>query len=248
MAYRRSALEAVGGFDERFPRAYREDADLALRMARRGWRLVRGERRTVHPVRPDADLWTSVRRQAGNADDRLMDVLHGPSVARAGVRAAGRAAPPRAHLRRRRGRRRPGRRRPPAAAAIAGAIWAARTLAFAWRRIAPGPRTLPEVRAMLVTSAAIPPVAAWHALRGRLRAPALARTGGPHERPAAVLFDRDDTIIRDVPYNGDPRGWPRCPAPRWRWHGCGPRGYRWGSSPTRAGSPAGGSRPRRWTR
>jgi HAD superfamily hydrolase (TIGR01662 family) len=204
MAYRRSALEAVGGFDERFPRAYREDADLALRTARRGWRLVRGERRTVHPVRPDADLWTSVRRQAGNADDRLMDVLHGRAwrarasapqgalprhlrTCAAGVAAAGLAAAGR-----------------PRAAAIAGAIWATRTLAFAWRRIAPGPRTLPEVRAMLVTSAAIPPVAAWHALRGRLRAPALARTGGPHERPAAVLFDRDDTIIRDVPYNGDP--------------------------------------------
>ena len=35
MAYRRTALEAVNGFDERFPRAYREDADLALRSADR---------------------------------------------------------------------------------------------------------------------------------------------------------------------------------------------------------------------
>ena len=33
MAYRRAALAAVGGFDERFPRAYREDADLALRVS-----------------------------------------------------------------------------------------------------------------------------------------------------------------------------------------------------------------------
>ncbi len=31
MAYRRCALEEVAGFDERFPRAFREDADLALR-------------------------------------------------------------------------------------------------------------------------------------------------------------------------------------------------------------------------
>src|SRR4051794_38669286 len=31
LAYRRSALAAVGGFDERFPRAFREDSDLALR-------------------------------------------------------------------------------------------------------------------------------------------------------------------------------------------------------------------------
>ena len=35
MAYRRTALEAVGGFDERFPRAFREDADLALRVRAR---------------------------------------------------------------------------------------------------------------------------------------------------------------------------------------------------------------------
>ena len=32
IAYRRAALAAVGGFDERFPRAYREDADLGLRV------------------------------------------------------------------------------------------------------------------------------------------------------------------------------------------------------------------------
>ncbi|MEJ7704730.1 MAG: glycosyltransferase [Geodermatophilaceae bacterium] len=34
MAYRRDALAAVGGFDERFLRAFREDADLALRVQR----------------------------------------------------------------------------------------------------------------------------------------------------------------------------------------------------------------------
>ncbi len=39
MAFRRSALEAVGGFDERFPRAYRVDADLALRLTTAGYRL-----------------------------------------------------------------------------------------------------------------------------------------------------------------------------------------------------------------
>ncbi|MFG1964978.1 glycosyltransferase family 2 protein [Nonomuraea sp. NPDC049028] len=78
MAYRRSALEATGGFDERFPRAYREDADLALRMLSAGHRLVRGERVTVHPVRDDG-FWSSVRFQRGNADDALMRRLHGPS-------------------------------------------------------------------------------------------------------------------------------------------------------------------------
>ena len=40
MAYRRDVLAAVGGFDERFPRAYREDADLGLRVTAAGWRIV----------------------------------------------------------------------------------------------------------------------------------------------------------------------------------------------------------------
>jgi hypothetical protein len=36
MTYRRAALTEAGGFDERFPRAYREDADLALRVRDHG--------------------------------------------------------------------------------------------------------------------------------------------------------------------------------------------------------------------
>ncbi|MFG1703267.1 glycosyltransferase family 2 protein [Nonomuraea sp. M3C6] len=77
MAYRRAVLESVGGFDERFPRAYREDAELALRVSRAGHRLVKGERVTEHPVREDG-FWASVRSQRGNADDALMRRLHGP--------------------------------------------------------------------------------------------------------------------------------------------------------------------------
>ncbi|MFB9319993.1 glycosyltransferase family 2 protein, partial [Cryptosporangium minutisporangium] len=76
IAYRASALTAVGGFDERFRRAFREDADLALRVQDAGWELVMGRRTTVHPVRID-DAFASVRAQAGNADDVLMTRLHG---------------------------------------------------------------------------------------------------------------------------------------------------------------------------
>ena len=71
MAYRRSVLEEVGGFDERFPSAFREDAELALRVLRAGYRIERGGRRTEHPV-GEAGFWTSVRLQRGNADDVLM--------------------------------------------------------------------------------------------------------------------------------------------------------------------------------
>src|SRR3954467_2593446 len=42
LVYRRAALAAVGGFDERFPRAFREDSDLALRVMDTGSRLIRG--------------------------------------------------------------------------------------------------------------------------------------------------------------------------------------------------------------
>jgi histidinol-phosphate phosphatase family protein len=76
MAFRRRALVRVGGFDERFGRAYREDADLALRLLAAGAELVRGDREVIHPVRPEP-RWASVRAQRGNADDALMARLHG---------------------------------------------------------------------------------------------------------------------------------------------------------------------------
>jgi histidinol-phosphate phosphatase family protein len=54
---------------------------------------------------------------------------------------------------------------------------------------------------MLLTSAAIPFVASWHSLRGGWR----HRRAQPWRgAPDLVLFDRDGTLIRDVPYNGDP--------------------------------------------
>ena len=168
MAYRRRVLEAVGGFDERFPRAYREDCDLALRVTTAGWELTRGRRRTLHPVRA-ADPFVSVRLQAGNADDVLMRALHG-----AGWRERG-GVPL-------------GRRRfhlattiagvlgvllaatgPRSAAALSAACWLAGTAEFAWRRIEPGPRTREEVFAMVVTSLAVPPVCTWQWLKGAWR-------------------------------------------------------------------------------
>ncbi|TDD30198.1 HAD-IIIA family hydrolase, partial [Actinomadura sp. KC06] len=196
MAYRRSVLEELGGFDERFRRAYREDADLALRALDAGYGLVLGGRRVTHPVRP-AGFWASVRAQAGNADDVLMWRVHGRSWrARAGegrgllrrhavTTAAGLAAltaPRRPH------------------GMAAGAIWGVLTARFAYERIRPGPRTPEEIVKMAVTSAVIPPVAVWHRVRGLIVHRGARRWDGPW----AVLFDRDDTLIRDVPYNGDP--------------------------------------------
>src|SRR5436190_499190 len=71
LCVRRAALVSVGGFDERFPRAYREDADLALRLMDAGWTLHRGARAVEHPI-GRARPWVSVAKQAGNADDVVM--------------------------------------------------------------------------------------------------------------------------------------------------------------------------------
>jgi histidinol-phosphate phosphatase family protein len=200
MAYRRSALAAVGGFDERFPRAYREDADIGLRLTEAGFEIRRGRRHVLHPVRP-ASAGVSLRLQAGNADDALMRALHGrgwrdragASRGRLPVHAATTAAGGLALAALATGHGR--------TAAAAAAAWAGATAHLAWKRIAPGPRTRAEVLTMAWTSALMPPVAVLHRLRGELR----ARGGAdPQRRLAAVLLDRDGTLVEDVPYNGDP--------------------------------------------
>ncbi|HWB73014.1 MAG TPA: HAD-IIIA family hydrolase [Egibacteraceae bacterium] len=202
LAYRRAALAAAGGFDERFTRAYREDAELALRLVDRGWRIVAGLRGVTHPVRP-ADFWVSVRLQAGNADDALMRALHGrgwrtragaPQGRRArhlAVTGAGIAALAGLLLGR------------PRVAAAGAAAWLAGTAELAWARIAPGPRDRREVLTMLVTSAVLPAAASLHWAAGWWRV--WRRVGrGPAAVPAAVLLDRDGTLVEDVPYNGEP--------------------------------------------
>ena len=200
MAFRRTALVRAGGFDERFRRAYREDADLALRLQAFGWSLVQGARVVDHPVRP-ASRWVSVRTQAGNADDALMRRLHGSDWRRRAGAPRGRfprhAATTLAAVTALAGVL----ARRPVVARLGAAAWLAGTVEFAAARILPGPRTPGEVLTMAATSVAIPPAAVAHRLRGELA----ARRAGPLPTPgAAVLFDRDGTLVHDVPYNGDP--------------------------------------------
>ncbi|WP_459546658.1 glycosyltransferase family 2 protein [Nocardia sp. X0981] len=203
MVYRRSALAAVGGFDERFPRAFREDADLAMRVRLAGYTITRGARITVHPVRASGPL-ASVRAQRGNADNALMRRKYG------------------AHWRRRIGE---SHRRLPrhvlttvagvaaVALGVAGcrrsalgfaAIWTVLTGEFAAARIVPGPRTPAEIARMTVTSVLIPPAACWYRLRGELHhrhvprpavyAPLSART----ESPEAARPDRSATAREEL--------------------------------------------------
>jgi hypothetical protein len=168
MAVRRAALDEIGGFDERFPRAYREDTDLALRLLEAGWRLTVGDRRVRHPVR-EAPWWISMAQQRGNADDVLLERLHGRDWRRRIEAAEGASSsyPLTTVLgvgallalasRRRR------------VATAAATAWALRTARFWWARSAPGPRSAGELAAMAVTSATIPPVACYHRLRGVVR-------------------------------------------------------------------------------
>jgi len=185
MAYRREVLAAVGGFDERFPRAYREDADLGLRVHAAGWRMATGERRVAHPVRPAGPL-VSVRLQAGNADDVLMAAIHGPAWREVAGAPLGRA-------------RRHAAVCAAAAAALAGAAtgrrwllasggaaWAAGTAELALARIAPGPRGAREVAVMVSTSVLIPPAATYHRLRGLVRRRSLLGDAARAPRPARV--------------------------------------------------------------
>jgi glycosyltransferase involved in cell wall biosynthesis len=169
LAVRRPALATVGGFDQRFRRAYREDADLALRLLDAGYALAVGERRSAHPVRP-APWWVSLRAQAGNADDQLMRRLHGSGWRqRAGAppgrlprhlatTAAGLCAVASALT---------GRKR---RALALSALWLAGTAEFAAARLTPGPWTPGEVATMVTTSVLVPPLATAHWLRGLVQA------------------------------------------------------------------------------
>ena len=206
MAYRTDVLRRVGGFDEgsRGPSGKTPTSHCAS--STRATALVRGERRTQHPVRP-AGWWASLQQQRGNADDVRMDRVHGRGWRHRAEAPLGRrpvhllttafavTVPVAWAL----------RRRKVAAAAAAG--WSILTADFSWRRIRPGPRDPVEVLKMLTTSAAIPPAATWHWTRALLRIgrrPRASTGSGASRRPAAVLVDRDGTLVRDVPYNGDP--------------------------------------------
>jgi cellulose synthase/poly-beta-1,6-N-acetylglucosamine synthase-like glycosyltransferase len=162
MAYRTAALRESGGFDERFPRAFREDAELAFRVRRKGWTLQRGSRSTTHPVRAEGP-WVSLRTQRGNADDALLRRLYGRDwrsrleippgrrVRHTLITAAGLvalASGPRRWTR------------------LAAAVWALGTAEFVVARVRPGPAELREVATMLATSVVIPPLAVGHWLRG----------------------------------------------------------------------------------
>lgn len=160
-------LAHVGGFDERFKRAWREDSDLQFTLLEHGGRIVHVPDAVVlHPVRP-ARWGVSVALQKNMLFDALLYKKHprlyrrkiAPGaplryylvVAALAVALAGTAA---GHER---------------LAALAGSLWLAFTLAFAVRRLHGTRWTPSHVAEMVVTSAAIPPLAVFWRLAGAWR-------------------------------------------------------------------------------
>lgn len=164
---RRDALERVGGFDERFTRAWREDSDLQFRLEDQPGGVARCERAVVlHPVREEP--WgVSLRQQRNAAFEALLYAKHPRRYRR-------RAAPgvpwryyaivvltllaPAAAL----------AGAPAVSGASTGAA-AALVLGFAWDRLRETVHTPRHVGEMLATSALIPFLSVYWRLRGALR-------------------------------------------------------------------------------
>lgn len=166
--YRLDALRMVGGFDERYPTAWREDSDLHFAVLDRG-----GECRScdeavvVHPVRPAACWGVSLRQQRNNLSEALLFKKY-PALYRRLIRprpawryyasvAALAAAPAAAAA---------GLWRAAGAAALA---WLGLTLHLAWQRLRRTSRRPAHVAEMLATSALIPPLALFWHWRGAIR-------------------------------------------------------------------------------
>ncbi|MGA0612759.1 glycosyltransferase family 2 protein [Caldimonas sp. KR1-144] len=164
---RRDALQAVGGFDERFERPWREDSDLQFRIERELGPVGRCEQAIVsHPVRPER-FGVSLRQQKNALYDALLYSKH-PLEYRRRIR-----------------------RTPPwayyvvvgatllgitcALAGLGGPAWGLGGMAlalvgrFAAQRLRQGLLTLRHVAEMLWTSALIPFLSVYWRLRGAWR-------------------------------------------------------------------------------
>lgn len=163
---RRSALALVGGFDERFARAWREDSDLMFALMQFVGPVVAAPlAKVVHPVRP-APWGVSIGQQAKVYFDALLYKKY-RRLYRSRIRpippwnyyvaVLALLATPVALLAGSTG-----------LAALAAAVWLGITARFFWQRMR-GASTRPShVLEMLVTSIAIPPVSLYWRLRGAL--------------------------------------------------------------------------------
>jgi GT2 family glycosyltransferase len=164
---RRDALEAVGGFDERFTAAWREDSDLHFALLERGLTVARAPAAVlVHPVRPGR--WgVSLGQQRKSQFNALLYRKH-PALYRRRIQAG---APWSSYaavaaLAAALGGAAAGR---PGLALAATAAWVFLTARFCARRLRGTSHAPGHVAEMLVTSALVPPLSVYWRLRGALQ-------------------------------------------------------------------------------
>ena len=163
---RKSALFAVGGFDERFRAAWREDSDLFFSLLDHGRVAAAPRAVVVHPVRP-ARWGVSLAQQRKVLFDALLFKKH-PRLYREKIRPA----PPWAYyaivssLLAGLAAFTAGW---PLVGALALAAWLTLTARFCRRRLANSSRAARHVLEMIVTSVAIPPLAVFWRLAGAFK-------------------------------------------------------------------------------
>jgi glycosyltransferase involved in cell wall biosynthesis len=164
--YRRSVLEQVGGFDERFSTAWREDSDLFFTVRERNYSLAWATGAlVVHPVRPEA--WgSSLRSQRKSFYNALLykkhpqlyqryiqpappwnyyAILIGVFISATGLMFNS-----------------------PAAAILGALIWVSLTARFCRRRLSGTSHAPRHVAEMVVTSIFIPFLSIYWRLRGAI--------------------------------------------------------------------------------
>ncbi|HET7910043.1 MAG TPA: glycosyltransferase [Nitrospira sp.] len=164
--YRRTVLQAVGGFDERFTEAWREDSDVQFGALARGVTILHEPQALVtHPVRP-APWGISIRLQRQNRFNALLYKKHPQLYYQFNPHE-----PPWAYY------GSVGLLLIAVIAAAGGALWAAALLLGAWmfiaaafclRRLRGASHRPVHVIEMMVTSALIPPYAVFWRLYGAL--------------------------------------------------------------------------------
>ncbi|RJG06709.1 glycosyltransferase family 2 protein [Noviherbaspirillum cavernae] len=164
---RKRVLKDLGGFDERFRFAWREDSDLYFRLLDYRARIVHAPNAVItHPIRP-ADWGVSLSQTKKMQFDALLFKKH-PVRYREKIRAAPRwdyylivaallvcvaaLAMARHDI-----------------AAVAGAVWLCMTARFCFLRLRHTSRSPAHVAEMIVTSALIPPAAVFWRAVGALR-------------------------------------------------------------------------------
>lgn len=164
---RRDVMERLGGFDERFELAWREDSDLQFQLLRAGLPVARAnDAIVVHPIRP-AGWGVSVKQQRKIQYDALLYKKH-PALYREKIRRAPRwdyylivlalAVAAGAALAGLRG-----------VAGFGLGVWAAMSLRFIASRLHARSTKPSHVLEMALTSLAIPPVATFWRVAGALR-------------------------------------------------------------------------------